>query len=32
MGRIARALLPQAEALWPSPTYLAELNLQLFGR
>lgn len=30
-GPIARARLPRAEALWPSPTYLAELNSQIFG-
>jgi hypothetical protein len=30
-GPLARARLPQAEALWPSPRYLEELNNQLFG-
>jgi hypothetical protein len=30
-GPIARPLLPQSEALWPSPRYLEELNGQLFA-
>lgn len=30
-GPVARARLPQSETLWPSATYLGELNAQLYG-
>jgi hypothetical protein len=30
-GAVARGRLPQAEALWPSATYLDELNRQVFA-